>query len=473
MNNQIMQWIQAELAGLYGASVISEMNEIIRCYRMYDGSGQTWTPQTDGTYTPARVITNFIKKLINDESRFMVSRAPEIKIVPLDKDRKAEAEALQNWLDRVLQGTFWQKRLLHGVRDAMIGKRVALKLTGAPGIMPKIRFAPSLEFVFETDEDDVDKVKKCIFFYEVTPENVIDHAKQRIWRQRYEMKNGRCYLDEGLYDGYGRPIRIDHDHEDTGLDFVPVYIIINGGLSGDLSGESDVQELADSQNAYNRMKSDDIDALKYNMFPQKVITDASQESADAIRIAPNALWDLQTEPSNPGAKASATVLESTFNYDVRLQNCLGQLRQDMHSLLSVPEVGADVLKGIGVSGKAMRALYWELICRCNEKWADGWDDAIKWMVDKLLRMARRYGESLPEIEYAVHIEHLYPLIDDEEEERERDLSEVMQKARSRRSYIDKWQGVEDPDEELAQIRKESQLLEDAWTAAVGRELSEA
>lgn len=470
MNNQITQWIQAELSGLYGASVIREMNEIIGYYRLYDGSGQEWTPQTDGTYTPARVVTNFIKKLINDESRFMVSRAPEIRIIPVDEKQKKEADMLQDWLERVLQGTFWKKRLLHGVRDAMIGKRVALKLTGTPGRLPTARFAPSLEFVFETDEDDIDRVKKCIFFYEVTPETVTDHAKQRIWKQRYEMEDGRCYLDEGLYDGYGREIRIDHRHIDTGLDFVPVYIIINGGLSGDLSGESDVRELADNQKAYNRMKSDDIDALKYNMFPQKVVVDASQESADAIKVAPNALWDLQTEPSNPGAKASAAVLESRFNYDARLQNCLEMLKEDMHGLLSVPRVSKDVLQGIGVSGKAMRALYWELICRCNEKWSDGWDDAIQWMVDKLFRMARAYGEQLPEIEYIVQIEHLYPLIDDEEEERERDLNEVMQKARSRRSYIDKWQPNEDPDAELAQIKHESRLLEDAWTTAAGMEL---
>lgn len=462
MNSLIKQWIRAELEGLYGSGVINEMNEIIGLYALYDGSGQDWTPQTDGTYTPSKIITNLIKKLIDDESRFMVGRPPEIRIVPENDADKAAAEELQGWITRALDQGFWRKRLLHGVRDALIGKRVALKLTGSPGKLPAVRFAPSLEFVFDTEDDNIDKVSKCIFFYETTPENTTDHAKQRIWRQKYWMENGRCYLDEGLYDGYGRLIRADHRHEDTGLDFVPVYIIINGGLSGDLSGESDVQELAGNQLAYNHAKSDDIDALKYNMFPQRVFTDASQESMDAVKIAPNAVLDLQTEPGTTGARATAGVLESTFNYDSRLQHCMDLLRQDMYSLLSVPQITKDALQGVGVSGKAMRAMYWELICRCEEKWADAWDDAIRWMIDHMIRMARAYGETLPEIAYTVTIEHLYPLVDDEEEERERDLSEVARQARSRRSYISKWHQSDDPEAELTQIKAERQLLEDVW-----------
>lgn len=466
MNSQIEQWIRTELAGLYGTGVVTEMSEIIRLYEMYDGSGQSWNLVTDGTYTPTRIITNLIKKLINDESRFMVGRSPEIRIVAQKEGDKAAAEQLQDWLDRTLSGTFWRKRLLHGVRDALIGKRVALKLTGAPGKPMTLQFAPSLEFVFEVQDDAIDRVTKCIFFYEVTPENTTDREKQRIWRQKYWIEDGRCLMDEGLYDGYGKLLREDSHRADTGLDFVPVYIIINGGLSGDLSGESDVRELVDSQNAYNRAKSDDADALKYNMFPQKVFVDASQDSMDALKIAPNAAIDLQTEPGLTGGRAAASVLESTFNYDSRLQHYLELLRQDMYSLLSVPQITKDTLQGIGVSGKAMRAMYWDLICRCDEKWADGWDDAIRWMVEHLFRMARAYGTALPEIDYLVDIDHLYPLMDDEEEERERDLNEVSRQARSRRSYIQKWHALDDPDAELKQIRAERQLLEESWATGL-------
>ena len=51
------------------------------------------------------------------------------------------------------------------------------------------------------------------------------------------------------------------------------------------------------------------------MFPQRVFTDASQESMDAVKIAPNAVLDLQTEPGTTGARATAGVLESTFSVE--------------------------------------------------------------------------------------------------------------------------------------------------------------
>lgn len=80
------------------------------------------------------------------------------------------------------------------------------------------------------------------------------------------------------------------------------------------------------------------------------------------------------------------------------------------------------------------------------------------------------GEELPEIEYTLNIEHLYPIIDDDEDERAQDLAEVGQQARSRRSYIEKWQPDADPDGEIAQIKREQRLLEDAFAGALGREI---
>ena len=127
----------------------------------------------------------------------------------------------------------------------------------------------------------------------------------------------------------------------------------------------------------------------------------------------------------------------------------------MHDLVSVPEASRGAaLKGFSASGKAMRAVYWGLICRCEEKWAE-WDDALRWMVRRLVDMAAVYGEAaLPAIDFAVRVEHLYPIPDDEEEERARDLTEVTGGARSRLSYIKKWQPDADAPGELKQIEAE-------------------
>lgn len=468
MNSSFYQdLIRAELSGVYGYAVLHEMDEIIGYYRLYDGIESDAAGDESGSTKP-QARTNWIKKLINDESRHMCARAPELRIMPRDAKDQAAADELTEWLEDVLDKNAWGEQLLKGARDAFIGKRVALKLAWEDG-MPRLRFAPSLEFIYDTGDRDPRRVDKAVFFYGTTPETVTDKNRQRIWRQRYEMRDGRCWLDEGLYNGFGAPVEITCENRDTGLDFVPVFVIVNGGLSGDLLGESDVAELSGSQAAYDRTKSDDLDALKYQMFGQKVFTDASQESMESIVIAPNAMIDLQTDASSPH-QARAQVLETTFAYGEHMTQSLDRIQNDMHELLSVPRITPELLTGLGTSGKAMRALYWSLNCRCEERWASGWDAAITWMVESMFKLARLNGVKLPELVYTLNIEHLYPIMDDEEEERDRDLNEVHAQARSRRSYIEKWQPDAEPEGELNQILKEKRMLGDEFGFGLRQEM---
>jgi hypothetical protein len=465
--NTDMQWIKTELGGLYGSEILKDLDKLVKLYELYDGPGQHWMTEDEETagYKPTQLVTNYIKMLVKAESRFMAGRAPEIRI-DADANDKEAAEQMEKFLASTLAKNRWQKKLLHGVRDCFIGKRVALCLDGAPGAPIGIRFVPSLEFAYEAD--DTGNVSKIIFFYGVN--DLADKSKQRISRKKLWMEGGRCYLDEGVYDGYGRLVESKSAKVDTGLMFVPVYVIVNDGLTGDAIGESDVRELMGNQKAYNYLKSDDMDALKFNMFPQKVFTDASQASMDKVVVAPGAMIDLQTDPARVGqSKADAKVLETAFSYDNRYEHAIERIEADMYALVSVPNVGTEELKGFATSGKAMRALYWNLICRCEEKWAE-WDDALKWMARKIFEMARLFGgETLPEIEYSVRVVHLYPIPDEEEDERMRDLSEVSQGTRSRLTYVTKWQPGADAQGELKQIQAE-QRAQDAYGMALAAEL---
>ena len=447
-----LEWIKLELGGLYGGEAVRELDELNRLYRLYDGERQE--SFSDGESDATHLVTNLIKKLIKEESRFMAGRAPELRVLAAAENAEAAAQ-IERFLAKTLSANRWQKKLLHGVRDCFIGKRVALCLDGAPGRGLTVRFVPATEFVYELDEGG--EISKIIFFYGLN--DLMERSRQRVYRKKLWMDGGRCLIDEGVFDGYGRLVEAKHRGEDTGLTFVPAYVIVNDGLTGDLSGESDARELAGNQLAYNRLKSDDIDALKFNMFPQKVLVDASQASVEHVVIAPGALIDLATDPSRGGAgQASASVLEPKFGYDQRYEHAITRIRGDMHDLLSVPEASVEALRGFAASGKAMRAVYWGLICRCEEKWAE-WDDALKWMARRLTEMAVIYGvEALPEIEFSVKIEHLYPIPDDEEDERTRDLSEVAGGARSRLGYIRKWQPDADAAGELRQIELERGLF---------------
>lgn len=448
-----MDLIRAELSGLYGEEVLRDMAQVIRLYALYDGDGQRWSPRAgELDYEPTVKRTNYIKKIIKEESRFMMGNEPEILIMPRDGGGREAAAAIERWLHELLGRQRWGDKLIKGARDCFIGKRVALKLSGAPGGGLSVQFRPSPEFVYEVEDEDSERLSKVIFFYQ-TRESM-DRGKQRIWRQKYEMRGGRCLVSENVCDGFGNVIERRSEEEDTGLDFIPVYVIVNDALTGDMLGESDVAELWDDQDAYNRLKSDDMDALRFNLFPMRVFKDASQETMDNIKIAPGALVDASTEPAS-GQQVSAEILESKFNYDERMEHALERIKEDMHAMMSVPCVSVEKLKGYAASAKAMRSLYWGLLCRCEEKW-NAWDAALTFMADALVKMARAYGiAELPEAEYTVHIEHRYPIPDDEEAERERDMQEVARGVRSRRSYIEKWQPEADSAAELAQIGKEA------------------
>lgn len=443
-----------ELGGLYGSRVVEEFGEIIRLYDFYEGKGQLWPVNGTLDYLPTVKRTNLIKKLIKAQARFLFGRTPEFSVRAMEKENTQAAQEMTRFLNRILRENHFGDRLIRAARDCFIGKRVALRLwTDEDGL--SIGFRPSLEFLYEPKEDDADKLAKIVFFYQLNTEPT--HRKQRIWKQKFVMEQGRCLLSEGIYDGDGRLVESRYDRFDTGLSFIPAYVILNDGLSGDLSGESDVAELIENQNAYNRLTSDDIDALRFNLFPQRVATDASLSSLDKLVIAPGALIDLQTDPTMmDGKQASMEMLEPKFGYDDRIEHTLSRIKSDMYELLSVPDLSAEQLKGTLSSGQSIRTMYWELLCRCEEKWAC-WEAALGWMAYAIFHLAKRMGlASFPDIEWELHIEHGYPLPDDEETERLNDLKEVEAKVRSRRSYMEKWRIAADPQGEMERIDQTEQ-----------------
>lgn len=465
-----MKILLAELSGLYGQTVLEDIGKTIKLYDFYDGKGQDWDTPKTLDYKPTKKRVNLVKKLIKREAGFMFGRTPEITY---DSGVKNDAiiEEAQSILDDTLKHSGFKNKLIQAARDCFIGKRVAVKVSGGSGKNTRISFRPSFEFVYTTVDDDCDTLDKIIFFHQTN--NEPERENQRIWKQKYQMIGGKCYLTEGIYDGYGRLIEGDKEI-DTGLDFIPCYVIINDGLTGEMMGESDVAELIDLQNAYNRLNSDDADALKFNMFPQTVATDAKAESLDAIKISPGALVDLQTDPAvmgdNQSRQAKLSKLESSFNYSERFEATINRTKNDMYDLLSIPNVGLEQLEGLMQSGKSMKVLYWELITRCEEKWTS-WEPALEWLAHTVLKIRAAYsGYKIPE-NYTVNIEHLYPILEDDFDEMANDMQEVAQQVRSRKSYIKKWGAAPDADMELRQIKLEQTLFQDSYAAAIDSELN--
>lgn len=467
--------INAELGGLYGSEVIKEMNDIIKLYEIYEGSGQDWsTDETD--YIPTKKKTNYIKKLIKEESRFLFGKTPTFTVQVEDDAQHDQVEEISEHIKKILKNNLFSEKLIKGARDCFIGKRVAIKLH-ADTVTKSIRimFVPSLEFVYEPFEDRVDELKKIIFFHQMNQEQ--DKAKQVIWKQKYEMVetrskeskmlNVKCILNEGFYDGYGRLIETLSENVDLKLSGIPAYVILNDGLSGDLKGESDVEEILDNGTAYNKLASEDIDALRKGMNRIIYGTDVDSFASKKFKLKPGAYWDVATSPmASEGKQAQIGTVETDFNYNERMENTLNRIKSDMHEVLNIPMINNQDLKGMMTSGKSMKALYWQLITRCEEK-MKAWGPALEWMIKAILEMTEVYNiATLPKIDnLVVEVENQYPLQEDEDSEMTLDMQKVNSQVMSRKSFIKKWNNATDEiaDEELKQIQLEKQLLEDSYS----------
>ena len=456
--------IMTELGGLYGNEVIKEMNEIIKLYDIYEGPGQDWIVD-EKDYTPTKKKTNYIKKLIKEEARFLFGKTPIFTVQVEDDKYQEQVEEINKYINKLLKDNLFEDKLVKGARDCFIGKRIAIKLH-ADTITKTIRvmFVPSLEFVYEPFEDRVDELKKIIFFHQMNQEQ--DKSKQIIWKQKYEMVDGKCILNEGFYNGNGDLLETLAVNVDLKLSGIPAYVILNDGLSGDLQGESDVEEILENGIAYNKLTSEDLDALKKGMNRIIYGTDVDPAASKHFKLKPGAYWDVSTDIASDGKQAQIGTIDTDFNYDTRMENTLNRIKADMHEVLNIPMINNSDLQGMMTSGKSMKALYWQLITRCEEKMMS-WRPALEWMIRAILEMNEVYAiTTLPKLEsFDVVIENQYPLQENEDEEMVLDLQKVNAQTMSRKTFIKKWDNVTDDiaEEELKQIQLEKQMLEDSYS----------
>lgn len=456
--------IMAELGGLYGNEVIKEMNEIIKLYDIYEGPGQDWIVD-EKDYTPTKKKTNYIKKLIKEEARFLFGKTPIFTVQVEDDKQQEQVEEINKYINKLLKDNLFEDKLVKGARDCFIGKRIAIKLH-ADTITKTIRvmFVPSLEFVYEPFEDRVDELKKIIFFHQMNQEQ--DKSKQIIWKQKYEMVDGKCILNEGFYNGNGDLLETLAVNVDLKLSGIPAYVILNDGLSGDLQGESDVEEILENGIEYNKLTSEDLDALKKGMNRIIYGTDVDPAASKHFKLKPGAYWDVSTDIASDGKQAQIGTIDTDFNYDARMENTLNRIKSDMHEVLNIPMINNSDLQGMMTSGKSMKALYWQLITRCEEKMMS-WRPALEWMIRAILEINEVYSiTTLPKLEnFDVVVENQYPLQENEDEEMVLDLQKVNAQTMSRKSFIKKWTNVADDiaEEELKQIQLEKQMLEDSYS----------
>lgn len=470
----------AEISGIYGSKLLQDLGRIIKYYQVYEDGADFAAEGHGSDYVPSDVRYMKCANLIDKQARFMFGKPAEFILNPSDPEDDSETTLsaisdMQNLIDNVLSNNAFAEKCLKGFKDACIGERVAITLDfNAKGVF--IRFLPSYSFIHEYDE--YGELTKLITFY--TSVDSQNKLEQRIYRKRWSMDNSRglCQISEEVFDGNGSLVDTITKPFYSKFTYIPATVIINDGLTGDEQGVSEIKRLISYEEAYSKMANADIDSGRQNMNPTRYTIDMTPESTkkENLSIAAGSYWDLTSDKTAyDGTNGQVGVLTTPMTYSEPLGKTLDRLATTMNDTVDVPNINADSMTGVITSGKSLKAIYWPLIVRCDEKMI-AWKPALEFVVKTILdgielypESASRYVESrLSLIPYMVTVENPYSLPEDDTEEQQNDIMQVSASAMSRKTFIQKWQGKtsKEADQELQQIAFERALFEGSYTQSM-------
>lgn len=452
-----------------------EINKICKYYRIYENGANFFTEGTNGDYTPATLHYRISKGLIDKEARFLFAEAPNIQVQPKGDVGRPTTEsvdaitALNDLVETVFKKNRFNQLLVKAAKDCFIGRRVAgiVNFNEDDGIT--VQFLPSTQFIYETKLGNPNVLTKFVAF--VVTNDSLQNKNKRIFKKKFELVDGVVYIEEALYDGAGVLIERVTPRQKTLMPVIPVVVIINDGLTGDLRGESEIEILKDYEQWYSKLSNADIDAERKSMNPIKYTVDMDGKSTEGLSTAAGAYWDLGTDQQLDKISASVGMLEPTMSYSAALKTSLDRIKSVGYEQVDMPDVALQTMTGAITSGKALKAVYWPLIVRCKEKMMT-WGPQLEAMVDFIIRgamvfpkIALMYSHTvLVPVDYEVHVEQNTPLPEDEVEDKTMDLNEVASQTMSRAAYMKKWRKLTDDEvnEELEQIARENEIINNSF-----------
>lgn len=475
--------ITAELEGLYGATVLQELHELVRLYYIYEHGADFVTEGSGGDYLPSDLHFKKAKQILDKEARFLFAKTPDMKVYSANtkEEVKKAISEMQAFLDAVLKSNGFANKLLKAAKDCFVGRRVACFLNfNDKGIA--LQFSPAMEFVYDVDPADISRMTKIVAFYLVNDNK--DKQEQRVYRKRYWMEDdGFCWFEEGLFNGLGDPVQTFFPPTPTRFDYIPAVVILNDGLTGDLRGTSEIELLMNNESWYSRLSNADMDSGRQNMNPVRYAIDMNPATTKGLSIGPGSFWDLQSDLNSTADKVAGKVgtLESTMAYTSALKETLERIKGDMYDTVDMPDIRLMDFKV--ASGKALMAIYWGLIVRCDEK-MHSWRPALEFIIRCIMDGAKLYPESakryipvggmtiLDNTLYEPVVDNQYALPEDEVEEKQADILEVTTGVLSRKSYMKKWLNLtdEEAEAELEQIKKEKEAFGEGQNNAKGEVL---
>lgn len=453
---------------------IDEINQICKFYKIYKKGKDFTVEGTNGDYVPAKLKYKMAASLINKEARFLFAEQPDIKVEPkgdvgkVTPETKTALTVMNDLLETVLSKNKFEDILIKAARDCFIGKRVGCLVNFNEEDGVTINFLKSTQFIYETKVGNQNVITKFVCF--IVAKDSTSLAEKRIFKKKFTLeRDGFAYIEESMYDGAGSLVENITKKQPTKLNFIPAFVIINDGLSGEALGESEVELLMDYEMWYSKLSNADKDAERKSMNPTKYVIDMENNSTKSLSTAAGALWDLGSDQNLENQKTEVGILEPHMYYSEALKTSLERIKTAGYEQVDVPNITSETLSGSITSGKALKAIYWPLIVRCKEK-MKVWGPGLKQMADIIIQGAMTYPNCIKQyvdfvltpVAYEVSVEQNTPLPEDEIEEKTTNLAEVEASVMSKKTYMKRWYNLTDDEvsDELRQIALERQILDD-------------
>ena len=459
-----------------------EIQEIQGYYDIYKNGAVFQPGNVNGDYIPSNLRFKIIRRIINKEARFLFSQAPDMKVESQGTDETSQnmVQVYQNIIDKILEKSRFESKLVKSARDCFIGKRIAMAvdISEEKGIM--VHFYGSRQFYYETDEDN-DRVVKFVSF-ERTQKST-NKANTRYVVTRYEMQNQTVMMEQKLFDGTGKELETMVPAGIVeGLEEIPVAIVLNDGLLDDQYGVSEIEELLQYEKTYSKMANSDLDAEAKGMNPIRYTVDMNPYSTENLSSSAGSYWDLKSDQTLDKSSPQVGTLSPDLSYSDSLKETLSRIKTSMYEEVDVPEINEETMVGTITSGKALKALYWPLTVRCDEKMKE-WTPALSRVIDYIIRFVWRNPDFIKEkymledipgiVDFKASVVVNYALPEDEEEEQNLDFSAITNKTMSRKTFMKKWYNMTDEqvEEELMQIAVEENMFDPmSMNVQVGTEL---
>lgn len=451
----------------------NETYELIQYFLDYQ-CGADFTPEgAKGDYIPSSYKFKKIKTLIDKEARFMFSQQPEIKIkARLTDDRSLEdAEYLQTIVNEVLKSSAFSNMLLQSAKDCFVGKRVAALVDFSEEDGIAVHFYNSLQFYYEY-QYGTNKLIKFVSFDCVEQDVSVGGSLYLV--NEYNVRKGIVYMSSGIYKGTGERVEELIAENATDLKQIPVAIIINDGTLMNKRGMSEVRQLAEGESTFSKLANADVDCVRKGMNPIRYTVDMSRETTKNLSSSAGSYWDLEHNMNLDDPNPMIGTLSPDMGHTEALKNTLERINSEMYNELDIPNISEETLVGTITSGKSIKALYYSLMVRCDEKFKT-WKPAIENIIKFVLEIALLNKDitktiynvpQLNDVEYDIVINEKYALLDDELEEKSSDMEEVQNNLRSIKSYLKKHRHEdlitdEQIEEEILQIAYEKNMFDGA------------